>query len=107
MNTNTPPEVVRNIATQFGIEVENKELTTLEPNFTLDEIISVLSQRILELLEKDHGKLFSILYRIDVKEELVKEALSANFTDDAARRLAELIVQRQIQKYNYRTTGKM
>ena len=58
---------------------------------------SLLIQRIEELIQRDFEKLKWILYRIDVNEKKLGEALQ-NSETDAASVMADLIIQRQIEK---------
>ncbi len=57
----------------------------------------LLIQRIEELIQRDFEKLKWILYRIDVSEKKLNEALQ-NSETDAATVMADLIIQRQIEK---------
>lgn len=57
----------------------------------------LLIQRIDELIHHDFEKLKWILYRIDVSEKKLNEALQ-NSEVDAATIMADLIIKRQIEK---------
>jgi hypothetical protein len=57
----------------------------------------LLIQRIDELIHRDFEKLKWILYRIDVSEKKLNYALQ-NSEADAATVVADLIIQRQIEK---------
>ncbi|MFN8321925.1 MAG: hypothetical protein U0T74_04655 [Chitinophagales bacterium] len=57
----------------------------------------LLIQRIDELIRTDFEKLKWILYRIDVSEKKLSEALK-NSEDDAATIMADMIIQRQLEK---------
>ncbi len=58
---------------------------------------ALLISRIDELLHRDFEKLKWILYRIDVSEKKLNEALQ-NSEADAATVMADLIIKRQIEK---------
>jgi hypothetical protein len=62
------------------------------------ELRKILIRRIEELIEKDVGKLKWILYRIDVNEKKVHEALATNAALHYPEVLADLIIERQIEK---------
>lgn len=62
------------------------------------ELRKVLIRRIEELIEKDLEKLKWILYRIDVSEKKVHEALTTNAQLHYPEVLADLIIERQIEK---------
>ncbi|MBL7778816.1 MAG: hypothetical protein JNK66_11060 [Chitinophagales bacterium] len=57
----------------------------------------VLIQRIDELIHRDLEKLKWILYRIDVNEKKLHEMLK-NSETDAATIIADMVIQRQIEK---------
>lgn len=73
---------------------ENFELQENE-NLKLEQIRLFLIDKLRELIYHNSEKLFQILYRIDVKEEKSIEALSKK---NAAESLADLIIERQMQK---------
>jgi len=60
-------------------------------------IRQLLIQRIEELLHRDIEKLKWILYRIDISEKKLYETLQ-NSDADAATVMADLIIERQIEK---------
>lgn len=62
-----------------------------------------LTQEIIILMDRDFQKLLQILYRIDVNEQKAKKALSAT---DPASSIAELIIQRELQKVESRKKYK-
>ena len=57
-----------------------------------------LVEYINELLLHDFNKLIQLLYRVDVNENKLKNLLKANPQTDAADLIAELLIQRQIEK---------
>lgn len=57
----------------------------------------LLIRRIDELIRHDFEKLKWILYRIDVSEKKLSEALK-NTEEDAATVIADMIIKRQIEK---------
>ena len=62
------------------------------------ELRRVLILRIEELIARDTEKLMWVLYRIDVNEKKVNEALTVNSSLNYAEVLADLIIERQIEK---------
>lgn len=60
--------------------------------------VSMLTQKINELLLHKFDKLVSILYRLDVDEKKLKRAIESNKDRDAAEVIAELVIERQRQK---------
>ena len=54
------------------------------------------------LINHDFAKLVQLLYRIDVSEKKLREALDENKDKDSAEIIAELIIERQLQKIKTR-----
>jgi hypothetical protein len=61
------------------------------------QLLSLLAQRIGELLDQSFEQLLAILYRLDVDEAKTAAAFEAPSRPEIARRLAELVVERQLQ----------
>ncbi|HWZ21796.1 MAG TPA: hypothetical protein VNW06_04035 [Cytophagaceae bacterium] len=60
-------------------------------------------QAVLELLMGNISHLYQVLYRIDVKEEKVRNAFSDNpLAEVAAERITTLIIDRQLEKIKWR-----
>jgi len=89
------------------------EIQTLLESFEIDEsllpaisneqekfnaIRDLLTRRIEELAEKDMPKLLWILYRIDVSEKKLNETLAQTPPEKFSSTIADLIIQRQVQK---------
>ena len=68
-----------------------------------DKLIDLLN----ELINKDFEALIQLLYRVDVNEKKIRAYLSEKTHEDAAAVLADLIIERQLQKIesrkNYRS----
>ena len=65
-----------------------------------------LQQHINDLIVHDFQKLVSMLYRIDINEEKLKHLLKENADRDAATIIADLIIERQLQKIKSRELFK-
>jgi hypothetical protein len=65
-----------------------------------------LTRKISELLDNNYEKLISILYRIDVNENKLNELFGSKNRDFIPDRLADLIIERQIQKINIRNMNR-
>ena len=61
-----------------------------------------LSLKINDLIQEDFQALINILYRIDVDELKLKQALEKSANEDAAIIIAKLIIDRQFQKIQLR-----
>lgn len=68
----------------------------------LKKIRGLLIDKLDFLIAHDFEKLLSILYRIDVSERKVKEALAAQTDRNPSELLADLIIERQMEKANTR-----
>jgi len=88
---------------QFQTElkkIESQEITgqhKLSPE-DFSEIRSRLTILISNLLDSDIQGLLSLLYRIDVSEQKVKNILATANQGEMAKKIAVLIIERQIQK---------
>lgn len=64
--------------------------------------INQLAEKINDLLIHDFNKLISLLYRVDINEAKLKNLLKKNPGEDAGKIIAELIIERQLQKIKSR-----
>jgi predicted DNA-binding protein YlxM (UPF0122 family) len=68
-----------------------------------EAIYDTIHQGVSDLLARDIEQLFQLLYRIDVKENLVQDAFQeAHQSNDIAARLTDLIIIRLKQKAEIR-----
>lgn len=65
---------------------------------TPDVLHQQLSGIVQRMLHSDLGRLLHILYRIDVEERLVKQAMQATSEREISEQLAHLIIERELQK---------
>lgn len=72
---------------------------------SIEELKLALSYYINDLITHDLNKLMSLLYRIDVSEKVLKVNLQEQ-KDDAGVIIAELIIDRQLQKTKTRIESK-
>ena len=85
------------------IPVLNKSLEIDLPNTSsYEQLKEKLSHHVNHLIQFDFQKLVTVLYRIDVNEEKLKFMLEENTDKDASSIIADLIIERQIQKIKYR-----
>jgi hypothetical protein len=83
-------ELIQNINKELAIELPEKiALTDLEEK---------LAAHINYLIEKDFGKLVSLLYRIDISENKLKNLLHIYADENAGKIIAQLIITRQLEK---------
>lgn len=67
-----------------------------------EELIRWITLHIEQLIQNDFEGLLLLLYRIDVNEQKVRTMLSDSGGQNAARVIAELILERQKQKLKWR-----
>lgn len=82
---------------EFEVETENNDLK---------KIRQFLIEKIQYLLSHNTEKLWWILYRIDVSENKAIETLQSEPKENGVERLADLIIERQIQKIKTRQEYK-
>lgn len=69
---------------------------------SLDELKKYLAARIAEMMDKDYDKLLNALYRIDINEKKLHDLFSGKNREFIPEALAELILERQMQKILWR-----
>ncbi len=63
---------------------------------------NILTARITELLKSNLNELLRILYRVDVAEHKVKNAFKCISEEEIADQIAQLVIERQMQKIEIR-----
>lgn len=94
MNEN---QVLIGLSKAFGLVETSKDHL-----FTKEE----LADKINELINSDFQKLVSILYRMDISEPKLKLLLKENPNVDAGLIIADLMIERQLQKAKSRQEYK-
>lgn len=74
----------------------------LKENLSRDEIKERLTEYINDLIDHNFNKLVNLLYKIDVSESRLKRLLDETSGNNAGDIIAELIIERQIQKIKSR-----
>jgi hypothetical protein len=83
------------------LSINNQLNTQLPDTLSKENLLQTLSEYINFLIQKDFQKLVSILYRIDVSENKLKQVLE-NSNEEAGKIIATLIIERQEQKIKSR-----
>jgi hypothetical protein len=78
----------------------------MESTPTYENVLEVLTSSVMYLLLNDMEKLLNILYRIDVNEPKVKAAFAQNNPKLIAPTIAQLILDRELQKAESRRKYK-
>jgi AraC-like DNA-binding protein len=87
-------EIINRIRQDLAIEFPE--------NILLNDAVIILASYINDLIQKDFNKLISILYRLDVSENKLRRLLEENTGSDAGRIIADLVIERQLQKIKSR-----
>ena len=72
----------------------------------LDEFRLYLTQKLSYLMDNKYDSLINILYRIDVGEEKLSKLFSGTNRENISAVLADLIIERSIQKAEFRQKYK-
>lgn len=78
----------------------------LEPvdALSLEDVRRFLVQHVTRLLDRNRALLMHILYRVDVAERDVTRAFATCTPEELPGRLADLLIERQLQKLRTRRT---
>ena len=68
----------------------------------LEEFRKYLTDKMRDMLDKNYNLLINTLYRIDISEKKLAELFSSKNKDSIPDRLADLIIERQIEKIHFR-----
>lgn len=68
----------------------------------LEEFRKYLIEKMKDMLDKNYNLLINTLYRIDISEKKLAELFSNKNKEHIPEKLADLIIERQIEKINYR-----
>jgi hypothetical protein len=85
--------IVSKLSDELEIDLHSKT--------TLDELRLAVCEYVNYLMANDPNKLMHILYRVDVSEKLLKANLQSE-EKDAAAIIADMIVDRQLGKFETR-----
>jgi hypothetical protein len=95
-------ELALDLSKNFALDT-NKAVFDVDNFF--EQFQKNLSEHIFDLLQNDYNRLLAILYRIDVNEKVVQNALKGKDIFTAADDLATAIIERLIQKIRFRMGG--
>lgn len=72
------------------------------PEFDFDGLKNYLESAISKLLDEDFNRLLNAMYRIDIREDQLADALNTTDQSQVATKIADLIIQRELQKVRSR-----
>jgi hypothetical protein len=81
-------------------------ITVTGPVANFDDLKSLLTEKFNELIKTDFNSLVQLLYRIDISEAKLKQALKENEGKNTGEILAEMTIERQMQKIKSRQQYK-
>lgn len=87
-------------ATQEAL-VKNWAIVPIAPEsegFGREALLEALKQRVLYLIQHDFNRLLTAMYILDVAEDRFKNAMATPGLDNAAGAVAEVILEREMQK---------
>ena len=87
-------ELVKFLKTEFALELPAK--------IEWEEVRNQLASAIHLLINENFQRLISLLYRVDVSESRLKNLLKDHPDQDAGLIIADLIIERQLQKIKSR-----
>ena len=91
-------ELIQSLSNDLAID--------LPPKTTHEELIEKLSAYINQLINHNFQQLIYVLYRVDINEAKLKHLLKDNPGDNAGNIIAQLIIDRQLQKIQTRKKFK-
>lgn len=81
---------------------EDEALISGDESVDLNTLHKKLSILVAYLMEKDMHRLLNAMYRLDVSEIKFHEAMQSMSREEAALRIADLIIEREMQKVKTR-----
>ncbi|HRG83096.1 MAG TPA: hypothetical protein PLO99_11325 [Chitinophagaceae bacterium] len=78
----------------------------LSPQKNMEDIRTALANHVNQLINTDFDRLVSLLYRIDVPEKKMRYLLEQQQGENAPLLIADLIIERQLQKIESRKQFK-
>ncbi len=105
MNQNLDKEEIftiqKFVAKDFA-KIDNLSLILNTDYTKLEEFRKYLSGKMKDLLDNNYNLLINTLYRIDINEKKLSELFFSKNKELIPEKLADLIIERQIQKIEFR-----
>ena len=80
------------------VELEQQLGISLVKEHSFEALRQKLASWVAELIDRDFNELVRILYRVDINENKLKFLLKEKVGEDAAYIIADLLIERQLQK---------
>lgn len=98
-------EISQLISNEFALQGLNSPMRS-DDYSNLKELRNYLSHKIIELMDRNYDLFFKALYRIDISEEKLQRLFAVGNKEFIPSALADLIIERQIQKLEFRKKYK-
>lgn len=98
-------EIVKFVEKDF-LMADNTSLIPSTDLTSLEEFRKHLTEKLKFLLDEKFDTLVNILYRIDISEKKLSQLFSGNNRDSIPASLAEMIIERQLEKLRLRKLYK-
>ena len=98
-------EIVKFVEKDFLIDDRNSLIPSADLE-SLEEFRKYLAEKLKYLLDEKFDTLVNILYKIDISEKKLSELFSGENRDFIPASLADLIIERQLQKIKLRKLYK-
>lgn len=98
-------EVSENISSVFNRYGLNLPISPADVE-NLNQLKAFLSEKLKDMLDNNFNLLVNTLYRIDVNEEKLNELFGSKNRTYIPEALADLIIERQLQKIHFRKKYK-
>ena len=105
MNEELNKEEIFSIQKFVSKDFVKNDYSSLVPNNDyerLEEFRKYLTEKMKDMLDKNYNLLINTLYRIDINEKKLAELFADKNKESIPQKLAELIIERQIEKINFR-----
>ena len=88
------------------LSISSSNLISKDDIKNIEELKRYLSSKIKFLLEEKFDLLVNLLYRIDINDKKLEEVFSKEKKDNIPDSIAELVIERELQKIHYRRKFK-
>ena len=107
METEKQPvnEIIKFVEKDFLVG-ENNSLIPSTDSLSLEDFRKYLIGKLKYLLDEKFDTLVNVLYRIDISEKKLSQLFSGKNKDSIPSNLADLIIERQLQKMHLRKLYK-
>lgn len=105
MSDELKQEEIFSIQKSVSKDFVKNDYSSLIPNNDferLEEFRKYLTKKMKDMLDNNYNLLINTLYRIDISEKKLGELFSSRNKESIPEKLADLIIERQTEKINFR-----